>query len=104
MFTPMNGRRAFGRIRRQAEDEWMSELNSFSRKETPETQKILFDSITFYLSYTQYHHSNMSKICHDGQDLLDTYSKKSLHWRYTTQHIFNGMFKMAEHPAFCNFL
>ena len=104
MFTPMNGRRTFKRIRRKAEEEWMNEGDILFKNATPEVQKVLFDSIKFYISYVKYYHSNISKICHDGQHLLDTYSGKSLHWRYTTQHIFDGVFKMAEDPMFCNFL
>ena len=104
MFTPMNGRRAFQRIRRKAEEEWMDELNNIPKDENTEAQKILLNSIRFYLSYDQSHQSNSTNVCHDGQTLLQTYTKNSLHWKVTMEHIINGMFRLAEQPISCNFM
>merc|ERR1712136_462345 len=104
MFTPMNGRRAFQRIRREAEEEWMDEGNNFSKDERIEAQKILVDSIKFYLSYAQSHQSNNTNACNDGQILLETYTKNSLHWKVTMQHIIKGMFRLTEQPISCNLM
>ena len=104
MFTPMNGRRAFQRIRREAEEEWMDELSNFPKYERTAAQKILLDSIRFYLNYVQSQQSNNTNICHDGQRLLQSYTKDSLHWKVTMEHIIKGMFRMTEQPIFCNFM
>lgn len=104
MFTPMNGRRAFLRIRREAEYEWMDELNNFPKDEMIEAQKILLDSIKIYLSYAQSHQTNGSNACNDGQTLLKTYTKKSLHWKVTMEHIIKGMFRLTEQQIHCNFI
>ena len=104
MFTPMNGRRAFQRIRREAEEEWMDELNRFPKEEKTEALKILLDSIRLYLSYAQSQQSNTTKVCHDGQILLQTYTKNSLYWKVTMEHIIEGMFKMNEQPMTCTFM
>ena len=87
MFTPMNGRRAFQRIRREAVEEWMDELNNFPKEERTEAQKILLDSIKFYLGYAESHQSNNTNVCREGQTLLQSYSKNSLHWKVTMEHI-----------------
>ena len=104
MFTPMNGRRAFERIRRRAEDEWMNEMNVFDKLDESEAQKILLDSIQFYLIYIQNRSSNISHVCHNGQKLLHGHSENSLHWRVTIEHIFNGLFKLAKDPTFCSLM
>ena len=104
MFTPMNGRRAFQRIRREAEEEWMDELSNIPKYERATAEKILLDSIKFYLSYGQNHQSNNTNACDDGQTLLHTYTKNSLYWKVTMEHIIKGMFRLTEQPISCNFM
>ena len=100
----MNGRRAFQRIRREAEEEWMDELNNIPKDENTEAQKILLNSIRFYLSYAHSHQSNNTNACQDGQKLLHSYTKNSLHWKVTMEHIIKGMFRLIEQPILCNFI
>ena len=104
MFTPMNGKRTFDRIRRNAEDEWINEIDVLSQHERPEAQKILLDAIKFYLNYIRHRQSNTSQICDNGQMLINNFPEQSLHWKFTMKHIFNGMFKIAEDPIFCEFI
>ena len=103
MFTPMNGRRNFARIRRRAETEWIDEQH-FLDKYKPldeNSYEMFFNSLRFYLNLIQNRHLNESLICTKKRSLLDKYPSKSHLWRFTMEHILDGILDLDGKPNSC---
>ena len=103
MFTPMNGRRNFARIRRRAETEWIHEKH-FLDQYTPlddNSYEMFFDSLRFYLNLIQNRHMNVSLICTKKRSMVDNYKSKSHLWKFTIEHILDGILELDREPNSC---
>ena len=94
MFTPMNGRRSFTRIRRTVEQEWMDDQEIGNVKylfQNDAFRESFMDSIRFYLKILQKGHSNSDESCRQKENLITKYAKKSILWKITIENILDGI-------------
>ena len=94
MFTPMNGRRSFTRIRRTVEQEWMDDQEIGNVKylfHNDAFRESFLDSIRFYLKILQNRHSNSDENCRQKENLITRYVKKSILWKITIENILDGI-------------
>ena len=94
MFTPMNGRRSFTRIRRTVEQEWLHDQDIGNVKHlfhNDAFRESFMDSIRFYLKILQNRHSNSDESCRQKENLITKYAKKSILWKITIENILDGI-------------
>ena len=102
MFTPMNGRRNFARMKRKAIQEWNHERNDEkSVLLSKELYQIFFDSVRFYLHFQRNRRFNFALICKQRHVLLGQYSSKSQIWRFILAHILDGILELGKEPTSC---
>ena len=101
MFTPMNGRRSFTRIRRTVEQEWLHDQDIGNVKHlfhNDAFQESLIDSIRFYLKILRNRHSNPDESCQQKENLITKYAKKSILWKITIENILDGILTLHQNP------
>ena len=101
MFTPMNGRRSFTRIRRVVEQEWMDDQEIGNVEylfQNDAFRESFMDSIRFYHKILQKGHSNSDESCRQKENLITKYAKKSILWKITIENILDGILTLHQNP------